>query len=54
MDSIHYAQDEEYKKQKYRAEYKRYLSLSEGDRNIALNFLRNATKKNIFGILRLF
>jgi hypothetical protein len=42
MDAIHEAQDEEYKKQKYTREYIKYLKLSEGNKDIALNFLENA------------
>ena len=41
-EAISCAQEEQYKKQKYTGEYKRYLKLSDNNKDIALNFLRNA------------
>ncbi len=41
-ENIGYAQEQEHKKQKYTNEYKRYLKLSDNNKYIALNFLRNA------------
>jgi hypothetical protein len=42
MAAVHDAQDEEYKKQRYTAEYMKYLKLADNNAEIALNFLKNA------------
>jgi hypothetical protein len=41
-EAIDVAHDENYKKQKYTAEYNRYLVLANNDSTIAINFLKNA------------